>query len=223
MEKYGFVYIWRDRKHNRYYIGCHWGSENDGYVCSSSWMKQAYKHRPEDFKRRIISKIYTNKKDLLEKEYEWLKLIKSNEIGKKYYNLHNCKFSHWSANGDESAIVKTISEATKEAMAKPEIREKYLKGLLTRNNRSSEPEIREKRRKSMIGKNVGKDNSKAVKASAALRAGIPLTNAHKQKIKESGVFKQLNSKLIQCVCGKFGNAGNIGRWHKNCRELLSCN
>lgn len=29
-EKYGFVYIWRDRKYNRYYIGCHWGREDDG-------------------------------------------------------------------------------------------------------------------------------------------------------------------------------------------------
>ena len=23
-EKYGFVYIWHDRKHKRYYIGSHW-------------------------------------------------------------------------------------------------------------------------------------------------------------------------------------------------------
>ena len=40
MEKYGFVYIWYDRKHKRYYIGCRWGTENDGYICSSSWMKK---------------------------------------------------------------------------------------------------------------------------------------------------------------------------------------
>lgn len=56
MEKYGFVYIWYDRKHKRYYIGAHWGHENDGYVCSSSWMKKAYKNRPEDFKRKILKK-----------------------------------------------------------------------------------------------------------------------------------------------------------------------
>lgn len=46
-EKYGFVYIWRDKKHNRYYIGCHWGTTDDGYICSSPWMKQAYKHPGE--------------------------------------------------------------------------------------------------------------------------------------------------------------------------------
>ena len=54
MEKYGFVYIWFDKKHRRYYVGCHWGNEYDGYVCSSSWMNQAYRIRPQDFKRRII-------------------------------------------------------------------------------------------------------------------------------------------------------------------------
>lgn len=34
--KYGFVYLWFDRKHKRYYVGCHWGTTEDGYVCSSS-------------------------------------------------------------------------------------------------------------------------------------------------------------------------------------------
>lgn len=76
MEKYGFVYIWFDRKHKRYYIGCHWGTENDGYICSSSNMKSAYNRRPQDFKRRIISRVYTNRKDLLEEEYKWLSQIK---------------------------------------------------------------------------------------------------------------------------------------------------
>lgn len=94
-EKYGFVYLWYDRKHKRFYIGCRWGREDDGYICSSTWMKQGYKHRPNDFKRRILTKIYTNKKDLLEEEYKWLSLIKKEELGKKYYNLHNHHFGHW--------------------------------------------------------------------------------------------------------------------------------
>ena len=80
MEKYGFVYIWRDRKHNRYYIGSHWGTEDDAYVCSSPWMSQAYKHRPNDFKRRILEKVYSNKKQLLESEFKWISLIKESEI-----------------------------------------------------------------------------------------------------------------------------------------------
>jgi hypothetical protein len=68
MEKYGFVYIWYDHKNIRFYIGSHWGHENDGYICSSRWMRNAYKRRPNDFKRRIISLIYSNRKDLLLEE-----------------------------------------------------------------------------------------------------------------------------------------------------------
>lgn len=85
-EKYGFVYIWRDKKHKRYYIGCHWGTEYDGYVCSSKWMYNSYKRRPEDFKRKVLSRIYTNKNDMFQKEHEWLRLIKREELKKKYYN-----------------------------------------------------------------------------------------------------------------------------------------
>ena len=88
MEKYGFVYIWYDRKHKRYYIGSHWGTEDDGYICSSKWMKQSFKRRPSDFKRRILSNFSTKKETLLE-ERRYLSMIDSNEFGKKYYNLKN--------------------------------------------------------------------------------------------------------------------------------------
>ena len=97
-QKYGFVYIWYDRKHKRYYIGCHWGTEDDGYICSSSWMKRAYKIRPQDFKRKILARVYTKRKHLLEEEYKWLSKIKNEELGKKYYNKNNHHFGHWSNN-----------------------------------------------------------------------------------------------------------------------------
>lgn len=93
MEKYGFVYIWYDSKHKRYYIGCRWGNINDGYICSSNWMKQAYKHRPQDFKRKILkSNINSRKKTYIE-EQKWLNLIKPEEIkpindNPRYYNLN---------------------------------------------------------------------------------------------------------------------------------------
>jgi hypothetical protein len=87
MEKYGFVYIWYDRKRKMYYIGSHWGTEDDGYICSSNRMRDAYRRRPQDFKRKIIQKIYTNRYDLLEQEELLLSKIKNEEIGLKYYNL----------------------------------------------------------------------------------------------------------------------------------------
>lgn len=105
MEKYGFVYIWRDKKHNRYYIGSHWGTESDGYICSSFWLKQAYKLRPQDFKRRIIERI-PERKNLNEAEHRWLQMINENELGKRYYNLRNHRFGHWSSNPEKVQSIR---------------------------------------------------------------------------------------------------------------------
>jgi hypothetical protein len=93
----GFVYVWFDKKRNMFYIGCHWGREDDGYVCSSTRMRNAYNRRPSDFKRRIVSRITSNRTDLLQKEYEWLCLIPDDELGKRYYNASKRHFGHWSA------------------------------------------------------------------------------------------------------------------------------
>lgn len=97
MEKYGFVYVWRDKKRNRYYIGCHWGREDDGYICSSKWMRDAYRYRPEDFKRRVTARVYSNRNDLLVEEHRWLSMIKDEEIGKRYYNATKHHNGHWFA------------------------------------------------------------------------------------------------------------------------------
>ena len=59
MEQYGFVYIWRDRRTKRLYIGCHWGAEDDGYVCSSKEMRSEYSIRPRDFSRKVVQRIYS--------------------------------------------------------------------------------------------------------------------------------------------------------------------
>jgi len=215
MEKYGFVYIWFDRKHKRYYVGSHWGTLEDGYICSSTWMRNAYKYRKEDFKRRIITKVISSKADLLKKEYEYLSLIKEEELGKKYYNMTKHLNGHWFTEEERAkTLSERISQKTKEAMNRPDVREKYLVGLAKRDNGSSRPEVREKRRQSMIGKNVGKDNYKAVKASAEKRRGVPLSEEHKSKLKETTAFKSLNNMKIKCAhCDFVGNKGNVARYH----------
>lgn len=114
-EKYGFVYIWYDRKHKRYYIGSHWGTEDDGYICSSSWMKRAYKLRPEDFKRRILDRNIDTKKETFLKEEKWLSLIKNEELGKRYYNLKNTATYHWAGNEIKT---KTVSQKILESRQK---------------------------------------------------------------------------------------------------------
>jgi hypothetical protein len=111
----GFVYIWYDRKHKRFYIGSHWGREDDGYICSSSWMKKAYAKRPEDFKRRILARVASSYQDLLNEEIRWQSMIKPEEFavrnGKdttkvRYYNFR-VHGAHWTT---DSIKTKTVGE-----------------------------------------------------------------------------------------------------------------
>lgn len=83
--EYGFIYLWFDREYKRYYLGRHWGTEDDGYICSSNSMRDAFRRRPKDFKRRIISRIF-DKEHLVIEEQRWLDMIKKEECGKRYYN-----------------------------------------------------------------------------------------------------------------------------------------
>jgi hypothetical protein len=111
MEKYGFVYIWHNTKKNKWYIGCHWGTEDDGYLCSSERMRIAYKRNPEHFRRRVIERIYTSRVDLLEAEHRWLQLIPNDELGKRYYNMSKRRFGHWSATPDARSIAQKSGDA----------------------------------------------------------------------------------------------------------------
>lgn len=112
--KYGFVYIWFDRKHKRFYIGSHWGFENDGYICSSRWMRKAYKRRSNDFKRRILSLVFTSRKDLIEEEIYWHSFIKSHEMGKRYYNLKKASSLWHTDEYSRLTVSEKISQKAKE-------------------------------------------------------------------------------------------------------------
>ena len=122
----GFIYLWYDKKHKRYYLGSHWGTEDDGYVCSSSWMLQAYKRRPEDFKRRIVSRGLKSKKELLEEEHRWLTMMHPSELkGKRYYNIVNsAKNPWWTDEGKKLTVGQKISRTKKGKKMTPEHIEK---------------------------------------------------------------------------------------------------
>jgi hypothetical protein len=116
-------------KHNKYYIGSHWGSPDDGYVCSSTLMKNAYKRRPFDFTRRIISRVTTSRSELLKEEERWLQMISLDEVGKKYYNL-NLTTHHWHANPDKlKSIGEKLSKAGKGRVFNEETRQKISEAI----------------------------------------------------------------------------------------------
>lgn len=109
----GFVYIWYDRKHKRYYVGSHWGSPRDGYICSSSWMKRAQERRPCDFKRRILATVESSRSALLSEEQRWLDMIKFEEKGKRYYNLTLKTKHHWHIKPEERGRIGVRISAAK--------------------------------------------------------------------------------------------------------------
>ena len=114
MEKYGFVYIWFDKKRKMYYVGCHWGSVNDRYICSSNRMRDAYRRRPNDFKRRILTSDIESREKTFDIEHQWFSMIKNEELGKKYYNLRNHKWGHWASDKiKKQSIGQIISEKNK--------------------------------------------------------------------------------------------------------------
>ncbi len=109
-QKYGFVYIWKDRKRKMYYIGSHWGTECDGYVCSSNRMRKAYRRRPSDFTRRILEKTET-REELLIIENRWLEMAaKKNK--KKFYNLNFSTTNNlwWHTKESRLSVGQKISE-----------------------------------------------------------------------------------------------------------------
>ena len=175
----GFVYIWHDKKHNKFYIGSHWGPEDDGYICSSSWMKQAYKKRPGDFKRRILKVVTSTRKDLLLKEEVWLDKIKREELGKRYYNLCKGKTGHWFTDADKSlTISEKISKAVKKAFENPEIKQRYMDGR--KNLPKHSKEVIEKRRQIMIA-TMEKKFPKEFRRKRLSRNSPELNEVYRQK------------------------------------------
>jgi len=150
----GFVYIWFDRKRKRYYIGSHWGSPDDGYICSSRWMRKAYNRRPFDFKRRIISFISTNRQDLLYEEGKWLSFIKDDELGKRYYNRTKMIY-HWHTDPNKADNIIQQMRVTRKGKPSP------MKGK----------HFSEESKKNMGGQNKGKTASQETKdkRSASLK------------------------------------------------------
>jgi hypothetical protein len=112
-------------------------------------MKQAYKIRNIDFKRRILSTNLTREM-LFEEEYKWLQLIKDEELGKKYYNLKNTKWEHWSQNKDTA---KTVGQKISDSPLR--------KQRIGAANRGKQRSIEQKEHLRSI--NIGKTHSEETK------------------------------------------------------------
>lgn len=85
----GFIYMWRDKLTNRYYLGSHRGTICDGYIGSGVEFLKEYHERPQDFRRRILLEITLESREELfaiEEELLYMAYMKG-KINAKYYNL----------------------------------------------------------------------------------------------------------------------------------------
>jgi hypothetical protein len=199
MKMYGFVYIWYDSARSkqkgpdeikRWYIGCHWGTEDDGYICSSNWMRDAMRRRPKDFSRRTLSKIYTNRDDLIKEEHQWLKLIKKEELGKKYYNLHNHIFGH----SEKTCNKISQQKKGKRTSVETEFKTGH-KGIHAVKGPRHTKEQKEKWSRERKGTNTGENNPFFGKQHS-----------------EETLNKIMNYKVTCPHCGKTGGT-TMKRWH----------
>ena len=215
--KYGFVYIWFDKKKKKFYIGSHWGTENDGYICSSRLMHYAKRKRPSDFKRRILKRIYTAREDLLVEEYKWLSLIPDAQLGKKYYNLTKHQPGHWAATDKIKTVAQKLSDTYKIKHQDPEYKKIYLKGRNKLKGKKQSAKVVEKRRIAILnGKKSDLEHKKEV--------------SNKMKLiweqRNSGLLKKPKHKsLIKCqYCSFQSNGGNVAkhikRYHINDKSSM---
>lgn len=191
MKKYGFIYIWFDKKHRKYYLGRHWGSENDGYICSSRMMRQSYNRRPGDFKRRIVSRVYTSNEDLVLEEQRWLNMINSAELNSRYYNrtLRADSPSHFG---------HTHSEETKKKISK------------SAKGRQFSDYAKQRQRESMLGR---KQSDEEKERRAIKLRGLKRSEEFKLRMKKP-------KQKVECPhCQKIGGLASMKRWHfNNCNK-----
>jgi hypothetical protein len=227
-QKYGIIYLWFDRKKKKFYLGAHWGTIDDGYICSSRWMKNTYKRRPQDFKRRILEKVISNKEEMFLREENWLSHIKDSELGIKYYNLQK-HWKHWNSNQEKSLTVREkLSEASKRPHQDPEYKKNYIEG-----RKKMPPQTQEqidKRAKSNTGKKRTEETKQKISDSNKGKVLGPLTEEHRLKVSEAlkgkknpfygkthepELKKRMNEKTSATMKGKIPANIPTGFWWNN--------
>jgi hypothetical protein len=214
--KRGFVYLWYDKKHKRYYVGCHWGFEDDGYICSSPWMKQAYRIRPNDFKRRILKTNIPTRELTYIEEQRWLNMIKLDEIkpinaNPRYYNLNIKNNEIWHKYDENIKLVgEKISAAKTGKSTGPCSPEKAAAISKAKKQKFAERGgISEAHRNALTGikhkphtDEWKAENSQRMKEqwqNGTRKAKESLTEEHKKKIGDSQKGKKLSNEQIELL------------------------
>lgn len=196
--KSGFVYIWLDRLRKRFYVGSHWGAEDDGYVCSSKWMKNAFSKRRSDFKRRVLARV-DSYPELLKEEQRWLNMIDPNEIKKgrrsRYYNVSR------KAKGWDPDLLKNMNPEKKRIMYEKVAAKKRGKPTWMKGKKHS-PETIEKCKEASAGKVHSEKTKAKMRESQSLIKNQKSENAKRQVNRDiSGLLKRTPETEAKRIAG----------------------
>lgn len=193
-----FVYCWTDHGTQKLYVGFHKGDPNDGYVCSSKHMLKAYRERPQDFTREVLT---INEYDVCRKfESAVIRamlqqnvpcynlnvngaIIYTPEVRAKISQAHKGKI----ISDEQKAAIKEWN-ATKRLPISEEAREKIRQSKLGKKRASFTEEWRENISKAHLGKKRHAGFGAAVSARQLGTKRKPLTEAQRevQRIVQTG-------------------------------------
>lgn len=174
-----FVYCWTDHKNNMLYVGSHKGNPDDGYVCSSKYMLEQYKLRPQDFTRQIVAQgLFA---DIRKLESVILKLVNA-RTNESFYNQ---------SNADANFTLKFHTEKTKKMIGQKN-RGRLRKDLSERNILGHSQKTREKisrnhhdvsgEKNPMYGKKHSEESKQKMKLNRIGKGASPRSEETKRKV-----------------------------------------
>jgi len=184
-----FVYCWTDHSTRKLYVGMHKGHPDDGYISSSKHMLKAYKQRPADFTREVLTR---NTYDIC-RTFEVAIIKAMFEQGVPCYNLNAGGAILFTpeirAKISQTHKGKTISEAQIAAIkewnanrppASDETRAKISQSKLGKKRGAHTLEWREKIAASLRGKKRPEEIGKAISARQLGTKRKPLTEEQRE-------------------------------------------
>ena len=184
MSKVGIVYQWTNLENQKWYIGSHYGSLDDGYIASGSIFKKAYRKS----KNKMIRSILYIGEDFRKAE-EFYLLYLDAEKNRQSYNMKNTAIGGDTSHCFTEESRKKMSESSKNRVVahSEETKRKISKSL---SGRKLSKELREKMSERFSGETnpfYGKSHSDSTK--------IKISNANKGKRRNSIEFmKSLHLK-----------------------------
>ena len=150
--KDSFVYKWTHIPTLNWYVGFHYGTQDDGYICSSKFVRKMISSNPTDWKREIIAE--GESKEMYKLETTILQTIDARSDNRSYNRHNNHKgiaMGGWNKGlkGLQTAWNKGLEGYGKgnqyaeghtpwnkgKTITDPELREKYRQGALRRHQK----------------------------------------------------------------------------------------